>query len=451
MSNLEVLTIKVDRKTRHDLRTAINQILGYSELLEEESKDRGLDGFSADLRKIRAAGRNLMEMIDSVFASIQLQTPLPPEFGGEMMEAPAGEQEPAPETRKGDGSCLLVVDDNEMNRQMLSRRLLKSGYKVHSASGGAEALELIESHHIDLVLLDILMPGISGLETLREIRRKHTLAELPVIMATALDRSEDIIQALRMQANDYVTKPLDFPVVLARVQTQLTLRRLTRMKDEFIRIASHDLKNPLFVILGASRILEEKSADYSHFARMISDRTRQMRRMIEDFLDFQALEDDKIKMEKQPIDLNEIAGRVFEANAAYAAGKGIKLSAELAEGLPLIHADELRLDQVVSNMVSNAIKFSPADTRAVIRTWAEGGRVCFEVSDTGPGLKEEDFGKLFLKYARLSNRPTGDEKSSGLGLSICKQLVDLHGGEIKARNNPDGGTTFSFAIPISAD
>ncbi len=120
---------------------------------------------------------------------------------------------------------LLVVDDSEMNRDMLTRRLVRRGYTVVAAENGRRALDMIATQAFDLIVLDIMMPGLSGLEVLEDLRQRYAPSELPVIMATAKDQSEDIVLALQLGANDYVTKPLDFPVVLARVQTQLSLKR----------------------------------------------------------------------------------------------------------------------------------------------------------------------------------------------------------------------------------
>jgi class 3 adenylate cyclase len=131
--------------------------------------------------------------------------------------------------------ALLVVDDNEMNRDMLARRLGRRGYTVAVAADGYQALAMLEEQRFDLVLLDIMMPGISGLDVLKTIRARHSVAELPVIMATAKDQSSDIVEALQLGANDYVTKPLDFPVVLARAQTQLALKRAM---EEIQRLAT---------------------------------------------------------------------------------------------------------------------------------------------------------------------------------------------------------------------
>ena len=122
-------------------------------------------------------------------------------------------------------ATLLVVDDNEQNRDMLSRRLVKRGYAVLTAEGGARALEVVRDQTVDLILLDIEMPGMTGLEVLKALRETTTRADLPVIMATARDQGEDIVEALSLGANDYVTKPLDFPVVIARIESQLSLKR----------------------------------------------------------------------------------------------------------------------------------------------------------------------------------------------------------------------------------
>ncbi len=136
---------------------------------------------------------------------------------------------------------VLVVDDNPENRDMLSRRLARRGYTVAVAEDGHQALKMTEAQHFDLVLLDIMMPGISGLEILRTLRVRYSVADLPIIMATAKDQSSDIVEALQLGANDYVTKPLDFPVVLARVETQLALKRA---KEQIEQLAEQlELRN----------------------------------------------------------------------------------------------------------------------------------------------------------------------------------------------------------------
>ncbi len=209
------------RRWRHELRTPLNQILGYSQMLQEDAADLGQAQFVEDLRKIELAGKRLVELVDEMTggasASDSAHPPptAPPRRSGAT----------APPASASRGGRILVVDDNEMNRDLLSRRLGQQGFRVEVAASGEETLEAVARESWDLILLDVVMPGIGGLGALVALREQHDPAALPVIMATARDSSEDVVAALQAGANDYVTKPLDFAVVLARVETQLSLKR----------------------------------------------------------------------------------------------------------------------------------------------------------------------------------------------------------------------------------
>jgi class 3 adenylate cyclase len=221
------------RTQKHELRTPLNQILGYSELLHEDATARGEEEMARDLEKIQAAARRMLELVEALWP------PVPDGSSGGGTRPPAlpaahtasESSASSPEEAMGH---VLVVDDNEMNRDMLSRRLSGRGYAVTIAGEGEAALRLLATQRFDAVLLDVMMPGITGIEVLRRIRSASTESDLPVIMVTARDAAEDVVEALRLGANDYVTKPLDFPVVLARLRTQLSLKR---QKDEIRRLA----------------------------------------------------------------------------------------------------------------------------------------------------------------------------------------------------------------------
>jgi class 3 adenylate cyclase len=234
---------------RHDLRTPINQILGYSELLQEQAEESGQAALVADLQKIQAAARRLLELVEEHLAPEKLKA-------REAAPAPRGAEEAAaqaapatafassavePDAPAPAAGTLLVVDDNEMNRDMLSRRLEAKGFRVLSAADGPRALDVIQRGRIDLVLLDVMMPGLSGTEVLKRVRERASAADLPIIMATAKADSEDVVEALKAGANDYVTKPLDFKVVLARIESQLALKRA---RQEIQRLAQDlELRN----------------------------------------------------------------------------------------------------------------------------------------------------------------------------------------------------------------
>ena len=216
------------KKLRHDLRTPINQIIGYSEMLEEEAAEAGQSEYVPDLQKIQKAARTLLAGIDQ-WLSPGAAAPPP---AAETSKLPEPETE-AEETDAGidlelkikEGPAhILVVDDNEMNRDMLSRRLKRRDYRVDMAEDGQQALDLIDKESFDLVLLDIMMPGLSGYDVLKKVRETRSPSELPIIMATAKGEGEDIVAAFKLGANDYVTKPIDFPVALVRIETQLSLK-----------------------------------------------------------------------------------------------------------------------------------------------------------------------------------------------------------------------------------
>jgi adenylate cyclase len=245
---------KVDPRARlrHDLRTPLHQIIGYAELLADEVKDGGHEAYVSDLDKIGKAARRALEVVDEAIpptptaGPVVFRDPGPatmrPEALAEAEPAPAAAApaEPLPAAAPG-AARLLVVDDNDLNRDMLSRRLGTRGFVVETAEDGERALARLEERAYDLVLLDVMMPGLSGIDVLRRVRQRWPESDLPVIMATARDTTEDVVEALRLGANDYVTKPLDFPIVLARVETQLALKR---QKQEIRRLAEDlELRN----------------------------------------------------------------------------------------------------------------------------------------------------------------------------------------------------------------
>jgi class 3 adenylate cyclase len=215
---IERQTRTIMRKLQHELRTPLGQILGYGEMLEEELRDRGLIELVHDIERIRVAANSLLGVVEGVF------------FQGEPLDARLEPSTPGhvdATTQWGPGDLpgrILVVDDEASNRELLSRRLNNAGHVAVVAAGGPAALRLIEDGGVDLVLLDLMMPDMDGHQTLEAIRETHSLSELPVIMVTARVGGEDVVAALQCGANDYITKPSDFSVVLARVHTQLSLR-----------------------------------------------------------------------------------------------------------------------------------------------------------------------------------------------------------------------------------
>ncbi|MDX1971535.1 MAG: response regulator [Candidatus Sumerlaeia bacterium] len=353
------------------------------------------------------------------------------------------------------GSHILIVDDQELNRDMLSTRLKKKGFQVDSAAHGEECLKILDQREPDLIILDWMMPVLSGIDTLKQIRLKYSLSELPVIMATARDQSEDVVEALLHGANDYVTKPIDYPVLLARMNAHLKWRHLAKMKDEFLQIASHDLKNPLCTILGGSQLLQSSckpgtvmTPDNYDLLTRLTKKAVIMKKIIEDFLDMRALQDGEVHLAKETVSLQELVQQCVSSNLPYAASKRIGLHFSSATSNDQVKIDPGKIMQVLENLISNAIKFSPFDTQVEVEVSDTHQNLLVHVRDQGPGFQEGDLQTLFQKYSKPVNRPTGGEKSSGVGLSISKQLAELHGGSIVAANNEGAaGAVFTLHLP----
>lgn len=356
----------------------------------------------------------------------------------------------------GQREQLLIVDDSAATREVLAIKLGREGYAVAAAGNAHDAKQQLASGAIDLILLDVCLPDGSGINLLSELRQSRSPLDLPVIVISGMDQSTDIVAALKNGANDYVTKPLDLAIVLARVRTQLALKQLKQAHDGFLRIASHDLKKPLLLMLDIARQVSTQypagtpvDANLASAMAMLIESGEFMQHIIGDLIELRAVHDGHLQLTRLSTDLGATVRQAIARNTAYAKGKGIELRMQFDKELPHIHADDFRITQVLENLIGNAIKFSPRDTVITVRTSRADGALLCEVSDTGPGIPEREMNRLFTEYARISNQPTGGEKSTGLGLAISRQLIQLHGGDIGARNNADGGATFWFRLPLA--
>ncbi len=350
---------------------------------------------------------------------------------------------------------LLVVEDSDAGREVLVIKLRREGYNVAEATNGRQALEHVASGNTDLVLLDMKLPDMSGLQVLRQLRRSRSMLDMPVIVVSALDRPSDVVEALQSGANDYVTKPFDLTVALARIRTQLSVRQLKRANDRFLRVASHDLKKPLLLMVDVARQFREDqkpgaplSAEACSSLDYLVESGEYMQHIVEDLLGLSALQQGRLRLAMLPTDLGAVVRQAIARNSVYAQRKGISLGMNCEKDLPNIMADEFRLMQVLENLIGNALKFGPPGSHVQIALRSDADGVLCEVADTGPGIPQQDIDKLFAEFSTLSNRPTGNEKSTGLGLSICRELIYLHGGQIGVRNNAGPGCTFWFRLPL---
>jgi len=358
-------------------------------------------------------------------------------------------------------SRILVVDDVLQNLQVVGTMLRNEGYDVMPAGSGPQALERVRVRLPDLILLDLMMPEMDGLEVCRRLKTDPAAQRIPIIFLTASNEMEHLVKGFEAGAVDYVTKPFNAPELLARVRTHLELKharqRLREMndeKDEFMGIAAHDLRNPLSEVKGfAELVMEEAQAlkrrELEENGRLICDTAVRMAEMVQNLLDSNRIERGEMKLNLAPIELCSVLGAVVEAYRPRAAVK--QQTIHLQNGTPpvMVLVDSTVIVQVLENLVSNAVKYSPPGRNIFVRLTKSAEAVGCEVQDEGPGLNAEDQKKLFGKFARLSAKPTGGEHATGLGLSIVKKMVEAMHGRVWCESDPGKGATFVVQVPAT--
>lgn len=363
---------------------------------------------------------------------------------------------------------ILVIEDEPLIQQTLETYLDISGYIFEIVDCGEKALELLKICRPELILCDIMMPGMSGYQVCAEIKTQIQLKSIPLIFLTALHSSEQILQGFQVGAVDYITKPFNFSELEARIKTHLELSRgrrkleeytqrlevLNQEKDHFLGIAAHDLKNPLSTILLRAQMTQMKAQTitpeklHNSMGQICSDAQR-MLEIVTNLLDINRLETGKIDLKYEDFELKTLSSSLIDLWQEKALTKKIKIVPEWNE-LPLgLFTDKHVLFQILENLLSNAIKYSPPDRLVWFEIIQRVDDVCIQIRDQGPGLTLEDQQKLFQKFTRLSAQPTGGESSSGLGLSIVKYLVEQLQGKIWCQSEPGQGAVFGFSLPLS--
>lgn len=356
---------------------------------------------------------------------------------------------------------ILVVDDHPENVRVLSSTLGELGYEIIPATDGATALKRLALRPPDLVLLDLMMPGLDGCEICRRIREQPEHADLPVIFLSSADEKRLIVRALDAGGMDYVTKPFNPAELIRRVQTHLALkaardrlRHLAEDKDELLGILAHDLKNALGSVLMTSQVLADRTAGDARLNSMCAhlvESTERTLQFVRQFLANAAAERG-LPLEPQPVTVPILLAEVARQYQRAAERKDLRMIGPELGATPseqTVQADAAALRQILDNLVSNAVKFSPSGRSIHLTVDREPGALLCRIRDEGPGFTPEDRQRLFRRYQRLSARPTAGEPSTGLGLSIAHQLATRLGGTLECESCPGAGATFTLRLPVS--
>lgn len=369
------------------------------------------------------------------------------------------------EKKKREKPLILIVDDNPANIQLMSNVVSIHQYDAAIATNGYKALEIAESYAPDLILLDISMPGIDGYEVCRRLKADEKTKKIPVIFITCFTGQDEVIEGFKAGAVDYITKPFHTPELTARIETHLKLKlyrekveedkqelaKLNKQMTEFLAIAIHDLKVPLGNISGLAKMIRDYSdmerSEIEELSNDIITSSDKMLGIIVDLLDINAVEEGKIRTEIAEIDISEIVSKTFYSFKDTADQKKIKFVGNFADAGAVAETDTKCLLHIIDNLVSNAIKFTEPGKSVTLGVQDGEEYVTVSIADEGQGFTEEDKEKMYSRFQRLSARPTGDENSSGLGLSIVKLYVDLIQAKISLDSTPGEGSTFKLKLP----
>jgi len=353
---------------------------------------------------------------------------------------------------------VLVVDDQPSNLRIISALLSRHGYTVHTAESGEEALEALERQSADLLLLDMMMPGMDGFQLLEEVRRHPDWSSLPVVFLTAAHDRDLLLRAFDSGAVDYVTKPFMPEELLARVQAHIGLKltrdrleRVARERQELVNLVAHDLKNPLSSIFFASDLLitgQTRQDRIPRYLQMIRDSAEDALGYIRRYLETQqASARPRADGESAQACLADLARWIEQRYALQLEERGSRLRVGEAPGETAVGIDPLVLRQVCENLISNAIKYAPGSDIDLILRPAAPGYWQVRVEDRGPGIPPDQQSSLFTPFFRIgSGDAATDSMSTGLGLSLARQIVTASGGELRYEDREGGGASFVLEL-----
>jgi signal transduction histidine kinase len=379
-------------------------------------------------------------------------------------------------------SRILVVDDEKEIRDFLYKALSRlGGFHVELAESGEEALQKLEKEPFDLVLTDLMMPKMDGLQLVDNIVKFKP--ETLIVLMTGYGTIDSALEAMKRGSSDYLTKPLNLDELIVRLSKALAekhrftglqgsivdlekaneeLRKIDAMKSEFVSIASHELRTPLAAIKNAVQLMlsgktGEINENQTKFLSMAERNINRLTNILNDLLNLSRIESGKIELKFEKVDLKGVLELTASSLTPQADVKSIQIEVEVPEQLPTVHGDQEKIEQILTNLIGNSIKFTPEGGRILItaklflkeREGAYGDFVAVSVKDTGIGIPPEHLESIFEKFHQVESSLHRSVSGTGLGLAITKGLVEVHQGKIWVESEVGNGSTFTFTLPIS--
>lgn len=362
---------------------------------------------------------------------------------------------------------ILIVDDVMSNVLLLKVLLTNEKFAIATASNGRQALEQVEKENPDLVLLDVMMPDMSGFEVAQHLKSNPQTAEIPIIFLTALNSTADIVKGFQVGANDFISKPFNKEELIIRVTHQISLVAAKRLilskteelqrtiagRDKLYSVIAHDLRSPMGSIKMVLNMLilnlpaEKIGIEMYELLTMANQTTEDVFSLLDNLLKWTKSQIGKLNVVYQDVDLVEVTDSVIEIFSMVASLKKIRIR-EMKPEKMMVNANIDMLKTVVRNLLSNAIKFSKENSEVLVKMEEVDGMAVVSVQDYGCGISEEGQKKLLHTDTHFSTFGTNNEEGSGLGLLLCKDFVVKNGGKLWFTSREGEGSIFSFSIPV---
>lgn len=362
---------------------------------------------------------------------------------------------------------ILIVDDVMSNVLLLKVLLTNEKFAIATASNGRQALEQVEKENPDLVLLDVMMPDMSGFEVAQHLKSNPNTADIPIIFLTALNSTADNVKGFQVGANDFISKPFNKEELIIRVTHQISLVAAKRLilskteelqrtiagRDKLYSVIAHDLRSPMGSIKMVLNMLilnlpsEKIGAEMYELLTMANQTTEDVFSLLDNLLKWTKSQIGKLNVVYQDVDLVEVTDGVIEIFSMVASLKKIRIR-EMKPEKMMVNADIDMLKTVVRNLLSNAIKFSKENSEVLVKMEEVDGMAVVSVQDYGCGISEEGQKKLLHTDTHFSTFGTNNEEGSGLGLLLCKDFVVKNGGKLWFTSKEGEGSIFSFSIPV---